>query len=146
MIGKAFCLDLLHIHYCYVMDIHACYRYFQSGRRILKLEKNYQKISNLHPGQIILNGYITIHDIISEFLISDYTTLVYKVSLSNRNVNPIIFGIWDWENSLFITQGTFKFPCLSQIFPIHGLAVVVNKKSTIRGFAAHGGFFIHHAC
>ena len=64
----------------------------------------------------------------------------------NRNVNPIIFGIWDGKNSLFITQGTLKFPCSSQFFPIHGLAVVVNKKSTIRSFAAHGGFFIHHAC
>ena len=29
---------------------------------------------------------------------------------SNRNVNPIIFGIWDGKNSLFITQGTLIFP------------------------------------
>ena len=28
----------------------------------------------------------------------------------NRNVNPIIFGIWDGKNSLFITQGTIIFP------------------------------------
>ena len=28
----------------------------------------------------------------------------------NRNVNPIIFGIWDGKNSLFITQGTLIFP------------------------------------
>ena len=28
----------------------------------------------------------------------------------NRNVNPIIFGIWEGKNSLFITQGTLIFP------------------------------------
>ena len=67
--------------------------------------------------------------------------LVLKRHFFNRNVDPIIFGIWNGKNSLFITQGTLQFPCASQFFPIHGLAVVVKKKSIIRGFAARGGFF-----
>ena len=32
------------------------------------------------------------------------------------------------------------------IFPIHGLAVVVKRKSIIRGFAAHGEIYLHHSC
>ena len=72
--------------------------------------------------------------------------LDWKHHFFNRNVDPIIFGIWNGKNSLFITQGTLQFPCASQFFPIHGLAVVVKIKSIIRGFAAHDGFYFHHAC
>ena len=69
-----------------------------------------------------------------------------KCHFFNRNVDPIIFGIWNGKNSLFITQGTLQFPCASQFFPIHGLAVVVKEKSSTHSFAARGGFFFQHAC
>ena len=43
-----------------------------------------------------------------------------------------------------------KFPHSSlkahNIFPIHGLAVVVKKNFPIRGYATHGEIFLHHAC
>ena len=66
------------------------------------------------------------------------------------------FLIGMWIQS-FLEFGTGKIPYSSlkvhfnsharhNFFPIHGLAVVVNKNSTIRRFAAHGGIFIHHAC
>ena len=46
--------------------------------------------------------------------------------------------------------GTGKIPYSSVKvhfnFPTHGIAVVVKNYSTIRGFAAHGGIIIHHAC
>ena len=64
----------------------------------------------------------------------------------NRNVNPVISKNGDGKNSPFVTQGTFQFPCASQFFPIHGLAVVVKKNFPIRGFAAHGEIFIHYSC
>ena len=91
-----------------------------------------------------LIGLISIHS--GYFLVIYVSANILKCHFSTRNVNPIIFRIWDGKNSLFITQGTLQFPCASQFFPIHGLAVVVKKKSIIRGFAAHDGFFFHHAC
>ncbi len=33
-----------------------------------------------------------------------------------------------------------------KFFPTHGLAVVVKKDSTTRGFATRGGIFFHHVC
>ena len=51
------------------------------------------------------------------------------------------FGNFGMGNSLFVTQGTSQFLCASQFFPIHGLAVVVKRKSSTRGFTAREGFF-----
>ena len=43
-----------------------------------------------------------------------------------------------------------KFPHSSlkahNIFPIHGLAVIVKRNFPIRGFAAHGEIFFHYSC
>ncbi len=72
--------------------------------------------------------------------------VVTSFHLHIRNANEVIWQFWDRENSLFVTQGTSQFLCVSQFFPIHGLAVVVKKESSTRGFAARGGFFFHHAC
>ena len=93
----------------------------------------------------------------------------YQKALLWGLVNHGHFGIFDtlggetftfiigmWIQS-FLEFGTGKIPYSSlkvhfnsharhNFFPIHGLAVVVNKNSTIRRFAAHGGIFFHHAC
>ena len=46
--------------------------------------------------------------------------------------------------------GMGKFPHSSlkahNIFPIHGLAVIVKRNFPIRGFAAHGEIYFHYSC
>ena len=50
----------------------------------------------------------------------------------------------------WVEIGMGKFPHSSlkahNIFPIHGLAVVVKRNFPIRGFAAHGEISFHHSC
>ena len=55
-----------------------------------------------------LIGLISIHS--GYFLVIYVSANILKCHFSTRNVNPIIFGIWDGKNSLFITQGTLIFP------------------------------------
>ena len=80
--------------------------------------------------------------------------------LTKQCTNPIIFGIWDgiipsWAakrqmKELKISYESRKVHFNSHasynFFPMNGLAGVVNKKSTMSGEAANGGFFVYHNC
>ena len=50
----------------------------------------------------------------------------------------------------WVEIGMGKFPHSSlkahNIFPIHGLAVIVKRNFPIRGFAAHGEIYFHYSC
>ena len=69
-----------------------------------------------------------------------------KVSLFNKNVDPIIFGICNRKNSLFITQGTLQFPCKSWIFPMNGLAWVVKNNFPMSGEATNWEIIFYYDC
>ena len=67
--------------------------------------------------------------------------VVISFHLHIRNANEVIWQFWDGENSLFVTQGTSQFLCVSQFFPIHGLAVVMKKNSPLAASPLVGEFF-----
>ena len=62
-----------------------------------------------------------------------------------RNVNEVIWQFWDGENSLFVTQGTSQFLCVSQLFNFFWDVPFVTHRefqnSSTRGFAAREGIF-----
>ena len=125
---------------------------------LVKILLNYfgNKLLNLHTGQKCINlvliddnGFFCtkhpdpifiFYNILPPYRKTCKSTIYSNnFQLVNRNVNPIILKNGDGKNSLFIIQGTIKFP--------HSRLSSHSKKNfPIHGSAAHGEIFLYYSC
>ena len=93
------------------------------------------------------NGFMLCHFPIDNESLTISTYLASEVFTCYREM-LMLFGDEVWTGK--IPHSSLKAHPNSharhKFFPTHGLAVVVKKDSTTRGFATRGGIFFHHAC
>ena len=110
----------------------------------LKIKKNIslQQLHSRHIEYVV----ISIRDIIVA-LIWKHCSVQQLFSFYNGEVFSLYMGM---KIPCWGEIGMGKFPNSSlkahNIFPIHGLAVIVKRNFPIRGFAAHGEIYFHYSC